>query len=30
MRRSDTLDIIHAANYGALCIAILRATPHFH
>lgn len=27
MRRSDTLDIIHAANYGALCIAILRAAP---
>lgn len=27
MRRSDTLDIIHAANYGALCIAILRPAP---
>jgi hypothetical protein len=27
MRRSDTYNIIHAANYGALCIAILRPTP---
>lgn len=27
MRRSDTLDIIHAPNYGALCIAILRPAP---
>ena len=27
MRRSDTLDIIHATNYGALCIAILRPAP---
>jgi hypothetical protein len=27
MRRSDTYNIIHAANYAALCIAILRAAP---
>jgi hypothetical protein len=27
MRRSNTYNIIHAANYGALCIAILRAAP---
>lgn len=27
MQRSDTYDIIHAANYGALCIAILRPAP---
>ena len=27
MRRSDTYNIIHAANYAALCIAILRPEP---
>lgn len=27
MQRSDTYDIIHAANYAALCIAILRPAP---
>ena len=27
MRRSDTYNIIHAANYAALCIAILRPAP---
>ena len=27
MQRSDTYGIIHAANYAALCIAILRPAP---
>lgn len=27
MIRSDTYNIIHAANYAALCIAILRPEP---
>ena len=27
MIRSDTNNIIHAANYAALCIAILKPTP---
>ena len=27
MLRSDTYDIIHATNYAALCIAILRPSP---
>lgn len=27
MIRSDTYDIIHATNYAALCIAILRPAP---
>jgi hypothetical protein len=27
MQQSDTYNIIHAANYAALCIAILRLAP---
>lgn len=27
MQQSDTYNIIHAANYAALCIAILRPEP---